>query len=328
MLNGVKQGGILSPVLFCIYFDVLLLKLKNNNVGCHIGNTFVGAVGYADDICLLAPSCNAVRQMLHACESFAKEYQVIFNSSKSYITICDRNNTQILSDFFMHGNKIESVPYVKHLGRSIGKSDSDNIDCGISDLISRTNFVLSKFHMCSSDVKNYLFKSYFGCCLWPLSGKHIDKFYCAWRKCVRRIWKVPYDTHCYLIKYLYGYIDIKFQILLRFCNFYMKMLNHGNIILSMCAKLAAASNSSVGKSRRYLLYILNNDGSILHSHCNMKSVIIDRSVKNVSDNESATGSAPIELCLSRDGVLNIGLEVDEVTQLISVICSTHHDACG
>ncbi len=27
-INGVKQGGVLSPILFCIYMDELLLRLK------------------------------------------------------------------------------------------------------------------------------------------------------------------------------------------------------------------------------------------------------------------------------------------------------------
>jgi len=27
--NGVRQGGIVSPVLFCVYFDSLLQQLRN-----------------------------------------------------------------------------------------------------------------------------------------------------------------------------------------------------------------------------------------------------------------------------------------------------------
>ena len=30
--NGVKQGGILSPVLFTLYMDELLLKLKRQDL--------------------------------------------------------------------------------------------------------------------------------------------------------------------------------------------------------------------------------------------------------------------------------------------------------
>ena len=48
--NGVKQGGVLSPILFSIYIDELLDRLRQSGYGCHIGNIFLGAVAYADDI--------------------------------------------------------------------------------------------------------------------------------------------------------------------------------------------------------------------------------------------------------------------------------------
>ena len=35
VLNGVKQGGILSPIMFCVYIDDLLLLLQNSDVGCY-----------------------------------------------------------------------------------------------------------------------------------------------------------------------------------------------------------------------------------------------------------------------------------------------------
>ena len=62
--NGVRQGGILSPFLFSVYIDDLLIKLKNNAVGCHIGNHYVGALGYADDLILLCPSVSGMKKMI------------------------------------------------------------------------------------------------------------------------------------------------------------------------------------------------------------------------------------------------------------------------
>ena len=69
-----KQGGVLSPVLFCIYIDDLLLRLSNCGVGCFIWNFFVGALAYADDIVLIAPTPGAKRKLLSVCDDFASDY--------------------------------------------------------------------------------------------------------------------------------------------------------------------------------------------------------------------------------------------------------------
>jgi len=62
--NGVKHGGVLSPALFCVYFDGLLHKLIDAGNGCYIGHVFAGVLAYADDVVLLAPSASATRMML------------------------------------------------------------------------------------------------------------------------------------------------------------------------------------------------------------------------------------------------------------------------
>ncbi len=58
--NGVKQGGVISPILFCIYMDGFLHELENNGVRRYIGGIFAGATGYADDLKLLTPSVNTL----------------------------------------------------------------------------------------------------------------------------------------------------------------------------------------------------------------------------------------------------------------------------
>jgi hypothetical protein len=63
--NGVRQGGVLSPILFTVYIDDLLLELEKQGIGCHWNKHFVGAVCYADDITLLEPSPSVLCLMLN-----------------------------------------------------------------------------------------------------------------------------------------------------------------------------------------------------------------------------------------------------------------------
>ena len=91
VVNGVRQGAVLSPVLFCIYFDELINKLEKAKYGCYIGFCFVGVLAYADDLVLLAPSANATRQMLKICDEFGGRYSVVFNAAKSTMLLCLAN---------------------------------------------------------------------------------------------------------------------------------------------------------------------------------------------------------------------------------------------
>ena len=54
--NGTREGSVLSPAFFAVYIDDLLQRLRGLGVGCHIGEKFLGASGFADEIVLLAPS--------------------------------------------------------------------------------------------------------------------------------------------------------------------------------------------------------------------------------------------------------------------------------
>jgi hypothetical protein len=81
--NGVHQGGVLSPILFTVYIDDLLLELEKQGVGCFWNHHFAGAVCHADDIVLIAPSASALCLMLRTCTQFASSHSLIFNASKT-----------------------------------------------------------------------------------------------------------------------------------------------------------------------------------------------------------------------------------------------------
>ena len=77
-MNGVRQGGVLSPILLLsISTTYLLQELEKAEVGCFWNHHFVSAICYADDIALLAPTPSALRIMLDTCTHFAASHSII-----------------------------------------------------------------------------------------------------------------------------------------------------------------------------------------------------------------------------------------------------------
>jgi hypothetical protein len=72
-----------QPCFISCFFDVLLRKLSTHDEGCHTSLLFVGALAYADDLVLIAPSANATRHMLQVSDDYVAQYNVLFNAAKS-----------------------------------------------------------------------------------------------------------------------------------------------------------------------------------------------------------------------------------------------------
>ena len=86
----VLDGGLLSPLLFAVYMDVLINRLQNAGIWMQVGTTVFGCLLYADDILLLAHSLDAILQMLRICDEFATDFDMKFNSSKSVVMRIDK----------------------------------------------------------------------------------------------------------------------------------------------------------------------------------------------------------------------------------------------
>ena len=78
--NGVRQGAVSSPVLFCIYIDKIIKLLRCSTIGCQIQGVYMGIWVYADDIILLSPSRTGLQEMVKICAIFAKATNLVLQS--------------------------------------------------------------------------------------------------------------------------------------------------------------------------------------------------------------------------------------------------------
>ena len=83
VLCGVRQGGVLSPYLFSVYVNDLIVQLRQTGYGIHVGQLFVGCALYADDIALLSASCYGLQKLVDICTCYGAMWDIKFNPLKS-----------------------------------------------------------------------------------------------------------------------------------------------------------------------------------------------------------------------------------------------------
>jgi len=231
-------------------------RLTASGYGCWIGSTFCGALAYADDVVLLAPTVYAAEQQLKICGEYAREYDVLFNASKSkFIPLYHhRVPSHPLPPVHLMGDPIECVRQDKHLGMVIGSvSNDDVIGMAIRDFNKRVGMLRAHYRWLAPDCLYLLFKSFcmplYGSVLWDFSHRSVDRFYTAWRKGIRLLLGLHPRTHCALLAPICNDHDVDIQLLSRSVKFLRSLSRSGNRAVQVCFALAMdGSRSSLSRS--------------------------------------------------------------------------------
>ena len=112
---GVRQGGILSPIFYCVYVDEIIEILSAAGIGCHVRDLFLSILLYADDMCLVAPSLRGLQKLLHLVESYCHDWDILLNPKKSKNMQFGKKLTNLPS-LILDGKSLEWVDKWAYLG--------------------------------------------------------------------------------------------------------------------------------------------------------------------------------------------------------------------
>jgi len=166
----------------------------------------------------------------------AIDFDICFNASKSKMLYFG-NYTKV-NVFKLCGKDIEIVTHEKHLGNLIGKNTLEKqIQQNVNDLYSNVNMLMAQFSSASIDTKYRLFKSFcmsvYSSQLWDFSSTMCEKFFVAWRKCIRRLLSISPRTHSVLLHLICLDIQVDVQLHLQFLKFMTSCIKSDNV----CVKI-------------------------------------------------------------------------------------------
>ena len=113
---------------------------------------------------------------------FGNNWSILISDFIPSVKLCGQY-IEVVSDEFHLGNHIYNDIYRKQYYEFVG------------DFYCRSNHIISHLNMCDSITLNHLHATYctsmYGCELLQHNAKYMSQLYVAWRKSIRRVFRLP-----------------------------------------------------------------------------------------------------------------------------------------
>ena len=333
LTNGVKQGAILSGILYCYYCNDLFSLLRERRAGCWVKGEFFGIVGYSDDNWLLAPSRCALQEMLVTCEEYAKKHNLIFSTDVNpkkcktkFIAFLKKNRD--IAKVKLCGNPLPWVEDGKHLGlHYLNKIDGMKHDVMVkrAQFIGRNNDIIQEYsfaHPRTKFLMNKIYNSHFsGSPVWDLFSYEAFMLENTWNKSMRLMFDLPLQTHKYLLCPLSESVHIKIILINRFISFTQKIESSKKKSVSHLYKSIKNDVRSItGSNWRNIILLLEQKDDYKLAHIDSRCI----KYHPVQDDDLWKVDCLKELIEVQHGNLTLDFDKNEIIHLLIKLYLNHY----
>lgn len=206
--NGVRQGGILSTLIFNFYVNDVLSIIADLHVGCCIDMYKTNIIGYADDMVLISPSVKGLQILLNEFFTMMSKLCLKVNASKSFYMIFKARRYRryvVSANVFLNGALLKIANETKYLGvimTSDLNNSKDKLRCANS-FLKQFNSMYHKFSFVNRKMLVFLFQShcmsFYGSEIWYNEDKSkltSEGLAVSYHKAIKRIMGLmPWDSN-------------------------------------------------------------------------------------------------------------------------------------
>ncbi|CAC5426741.1 unnamed protein product [Mytilus coruscus] len=119
VLQGVKQGGLLSADLYKMYIEDLLNTFESTTSGCEIGETLINAVACADDVAIVSENPHDLQYLVNIAAQYSEDHHYLLQPLKSVLLQVQPSNRKKPEDpvcISINNNTMPVTDRSPHLG--------------------------------------------------------------------------------------------------------------------------------------------------------------------------------------------------------------------
>uniref|UniRef100_A0A8D8W5N2 Craniofacial development protein 2 n=2 Tax=Cacopsylla melanoneura TaxID=428564 RepID=A0A8D8W5N2_9HEMI len=202
ILRGVRQGCILSPLIFNLYSEKIFREaLKDVDKGISIDGNRLNNIRYADDTIVFADKLEDLQLLIDKITLHSNNYGLDINANKTKLMIISKN---VINDchLYTNGIQIERVTKYNYLGTNINEEWDNTLEIKVRIGKARSVFnqmsAVFKTHNLNLDTKMRILRCYvfsvllYGVESWTLNEAISKKLNAFEMWLYRRMLKIPW----------------------------------------------------------------------------------------------------------------------------------------
>ena len=233
--------------VFSIYINELIHIPRRKGIRCHIINVFIACILFADDMTLMAPTRDAMQQLLDTCGEYCSDFCLKFNAGKTKVMLFGKASVSYATMACIHfqGKPINFVTSCKYLGFYIvaGRVFKCSVQEDLCGFFGAVNSILSSTRRPKENVQLQLLYSNcvprltYGAAVKDLSASEKQQLNVAVNNAVRRIFSFRRWESIRFLREFYRFDSIEAKFAKAKMRFEKNLAIHSNCTLRFLSTL-------------------------------------------------------------------------------------------
>jgi hypothetical protein len=113
--QGVRQGSVLSPLLFSVTINSVVDYMKSKGHGIDVGGKKISCLLFADDLVVVADTEEGMKRALSDLDTWARQWRFVFNAGKCGVMVHGQKR-QPDRKWMLGAAEVQEVECYKYLG--------------------------------------------------------------------------------------------------------------------------------------------------------------------------------------------------------------------